>query len=108
KEGDVFPKIDIELIDRPYPQWTIAACNEVMYIYKDNLRLADELASCDLLADSWRKSLQNRLRGKESSIEPRVFGPNKEYHLIDIFKPFLEYIFIQNNSKKLYKALKRG
>ncbi len=78
KEGDVFPKIDIELIDRPYPQWTIAACNEVMYIYKDNLRLADELASCDLLADSWRKSLQNRLRGKESSIEPRVFGPNKE------------------------------
>jgi len=76
QEGYVISKIDMELIDRPYPEWTIAACNEVMYVYKDNLKLADELASCTLLSPNWKRSLKRRLRGQESSIEKRVYGPN--------------------------------
>lgn len=78
QEGYVVSGIDLELIERPYPQWTIAACNEVMYIYKGDLRLADELASCPLLAENWRRTLTKRLRGQESSIDNRVFGPNKQ------------------------------
>ena len=78
KEGKVLSRIDLELIDRPYPQWTIAACNEIMHVYKDDLRLADDLASCELLSENWRHILHRRLRGQESSTEKRLFGPNKE------------------------------
>ncbi|HEX6594112.1 MAG TPA: MOSC domain-containing protein [Bacillota bacterium] len=76
QEGHVLSKADIELIERPYPQWTIAACNEVMYIFRDHLRLADELASCHLLAKSWRQALRNRLRGKEPLHERGLFRFN--------------------------------
>ncbi len=57
---------------------TVQAANEVMHFYKDDLRLADELASCELLAKNWVKRLRKRLRGQESGIDRRVFGPNKE------------------------------
>lgn len=78
QEGAVREKLDLELMDRPYPKWTIAACNEVMHLYKDNLRLADDLAACELLADSWRQTLKKRLRGIESSVKERVLGPNAD------------------------------
>jgi MOSC domain-containing protein YiiM len=77
QEGAVTPGTDLELIDRPYPQWSIAACNEVMHVYKEDLRMTEELASCTLLASSWRKRLNKRLYGRESGIEKRVYGPNK-------------------------------
>lgn len=76
QEGDVLSRIDVELIERPYPQWSIASCNEVMHVYKDDLRLTDDLASCELLSQEWRKILNSRLRGREPSIENRVYGPN--------------------------------
>lgn len=77
KEGKVQAGTDFELIERPYPQWTIQACNEVMYIYKEDLRQAEELASCPLLAENWKRTFNKRLRGQESAIGKRVFGPNK-------------------------------
>ncbi|HLR08945.1 MAG TPA: MOSC domain-containing protein [Bacillota bacterium] len=77
REGYVISQIDLELIERPYPQWTIAACNEIMYVEKDNLRLADELASCPLLSENWKRTLKKRLRGQESSPDKRVYGPNQ-------------------------------
>src|SRR5690625_1092500 len=78
QEGYVEAGLELELIERPYPQWSIAAANEVMYIKKSDLHLAYELASCSLLAPNWKRSLQKRLRGQESSIEKRVYGPNLE------------------------------
>lgn len=78
KEGHVISKIDLELLERPYPNWSIAAANEVMHVYKDDLRLTEELASCELLAENWKKTLNKRLRGRPSSIGRRVYGPNKE------------------------------
>ena len=77
EEGHIISRIDMELIDRPYPQWSIAACNEVLHVYKDDLKLADELASCELLAPNWKRTLQNRLRGRERDIRRRVYGPNE-------------------------------
>ncbi|MBY7142655.1 MOSC domain-containing protein [Virgibacillus sp. NKC19-3] len=63
QEGDIKAESDMELIERPYPQWSIAACNEIMFIDKEDLRLADDLSSCDLLANEWRKAMKKRLRG---------------------------------------------
>ena len=78
EEGYVWADSPIDLIDRPYPQWTIQAANEVMHFYKDDLRLADELSSCELLAENWVRRLRRRLRGQESDIAKRIYGPNKE------------------------------
>ncbi|MEI3606210.1 MOSC domain-containing protein [Pseudogracilibacillus sp. SE30717A] len=78
EEGKVEAGSSLELLERPYPEWSIAACNEVMHVNKSDLHLTYELASCPLLAENWRHRLQRRLRGQESSIEKRVYGPNKE------------------------------
>lgn len=78
QEGDILSRIDLELIDRPYPEWSIAACNEVMYVRKHDLRSTRNLAACDLLAPNWKRTLTNRLRGRPSSSKKRVYGPNKE------------------------------
>jgi len=78
KEGNVEAGEELKLLERPYPEWSIAASNEVMYEKKSDLNLAYELASCTLLAPNWKRSLNKRLRGKESSITKRVYGPNKE------------------------------
>ncbi|WP_164670152.1 MOSC domain-containing protein [Virgibacillus doumboii] len=77
KEGHAQAGMELELIDRQYPEWTIAACNEVMHIKKKDLQAAEELASCDLLAERWKRTLYKRIGGKQSSIEKRVYGPNK-------------------------------
>jgi len=76
EEGEVQGETDLELLERPCPNWTIAACNEVMHVYKDNLRLTDDLAACELLAPSWRETLKKRLRGLEADLAKRVYGPN--------------------------------
>ena len=76
QEGHIQAGDEFKLLERPFPQWTIAASNEVMYVKKDDLRLAEELASCELLAINWKRSLFKRLQGKEDSIKKRVYGPN--------------------------------
>ncbi|MCM3585719.1 MOSC domain-containing protein [Mesobacillus maritimus] len=78
KEGLVQGETELTLLDRPYPQWTIAKCNEVMHVKTDDLTLANELYACKFLAESWKQTLAKRLAGEKSSIEKRVFGPNKD------------------------------
>jgi len=76
KEGYITASAHFELMERPYPKWTIDACNRVMYIHKDDLQLAEELASCEYLAVNWKRTLNKRLAGQASNDAKRVFGPN--------------------------------
>lgn len=76
QEGFVQEKQEMTLMERPYPKWTIANCNEVMYIKKDDVDLARELAACEFLAPNWKKTLTKRLKGIKSSDDKRVYGPN--------------------------------
>lgn len=78
QEGHIQAGDEFILLERPYPQWTIAASNEVMYVKTDDLRLADELASIELLAINWKRSLFRRLQGQKEDIKRRVYGPNME------------------------------
>lgn len=64
KEGFVEGGEELTLLERPYPEWTIARCNEVMYVNKDDLILTEKLVACELLAESWKRSLVKRLNGK--------------------------------------------
>lgn len=77
QEGQVLSGIDLELLERPLPDFTLAVCNEIMYVRKEDLNMAYELSACKLLAENWRRTFKKRLRGQESNIEKRIYGPNK-------------------------------
>ncbi len=78
EEGYIEGGSAMNLLDRPYPQWTIAKCNEVMHEKKEDLELAKSLLACDALAENWQRTMKRRLRGIHSDIGKRVYGPNKE------------------------------
>ncbi|MBA4495060.1 MOSC domain-containing protein [Paenactinomyces guangxiensis] len=67
KEGCVERGQEVLLLDRSYPQWTVALCNEIMYHRKDDRKAAFELASCPLLSESWTEILSKRFRSNESN-----------------------------------------
>lgn len=67
QEGFVKAGTELALIERPYLEWSIANCNEVMYEKKNDLELAEKLVRCHLLADSWKQTLVKRLEGRASS-----------------------------------------
>lgn len=77
KEGNVQAGDSLILQERPYPEWTIAKCNDIMHFQKDNMELSARLAKCELLAPSWQNTLQKRVNGEASDIRKRVIGPNE-------------------------------
>ena len=61
EEGHVQAGQSLRLLERPFPQWTIARVNAVTYGLgntTDDDRT--ELASCPALAPSWRRALERR------------------------------------------------
>lgn len=63
QEGYVLSRIDIELLERPYPEWSIAACQEVAANPLGNLRRTRDLLSCEKLAERWKRPLRKILFG---------------------------------------------
>jgi len=49
-----------ELIERPYPNWTLARCNTIMHHQKDDLDSAASLGQCTALSGSWKDTLLTR------------------------------------------------
>lgn len=78
QEGYVEGGVSMELLERPYPEWTIEKCNEVMHKKKDDLELTASLLACEALAQNWQRTFRRRLRGIQSDIAKRVYGPNKD------------------------------
>lgn len=64
KEGYVLSRIDIELTERPYPEWSITACQEIVANPLVNLRRARALLRCDALADRWKRPLRKKIFGR--------------------------------------------
>ena len=62
KEGVIEVGMAIELVDRPFPEFSVAWANSVMYArprrHEDDLRLAE----CPALSRSWRTNLEHRAR----------------------------------------------
>ncbi|WP_373895724.1 MOSC domain-containing protein [Virgibacillus natechei] len=78
KEGEIQAGDHLSLQERPFPEWTVMKCNDVMYNQKQDTELAGRLAACELLAPSWRKTLSKRAEGRgSSSSRKRVIGPNE-------------------------------
>jgi MOSC domain-containing protein YiiM len=53
-EGEIQAGQEMTLLDRPYPQWTIARATEVERLRRSDHAAALELATCPLLNVAWR------------------------------------------------------
>lgn len=65
-EGEIEAGIEIVLVKRVHPQWTVARANEVLYHRKDDLAAAEELANLPELALSWREIFLARLERSQA------------------------------------------
>lgn len=54
REGMIEPGLPLTLVERPYPQWTIALTNDFGHHRNKDIEAAQALASCPLLPDLWR------------------------------------------------------
>jgi len=58
--GMVRPDEQLALLERPFPEWTIAECNRIMHQSKADFAAARALAECPLLSASWKDGLWMR------------------------------------------------
>jgi len=75
QEGNVEKGLPLRLLERPYPQWTIAYANEIMHRRTTDRELAARLAACPALGASWRETLSARAGGHETgNTRRRLYG----------------------------------
>ncbi|MEX2173230.1 MAG: MOSC domain-containing protein [Pirellulaceae bacterium] len=56
--GTISAGSEMELIERPYPAWTVARASQVMHHRQNDLTLAAELAALPELSASWKATLK--------------------------------------------------
>lgn len=61
EEGTVAAGMEIVLVERPCPEWTVARANWVMHEAKGDRESARDLAAVEWLSESWRAELQKRV-----------------------------------------------
>jgi MOSC domain-containing protein YiiM len=65
REGMIEPGAIITLVERPYPQWTIALTNDFGHFRNKDVATAKALAACPLLIGFWQKLVVRRAMGKD-------------------------------------------
>jgi MOSC domain-containing protein YiiM len=66
QEGLIAPGLPIVLIERPYPQWTVALTNDVGHGRNTDVETAQALAACPLLNAWWQQLVIRRALSKEA------------------------------------------
>lgn len=74
EEGPLSAPADITLLERPFPQWTVAEANEIMHHRKQDAKAAGALAGCPALSESWRTTLSRRADKIIDDDSPRLEG----------------------------------
>jgi MOSC domain-containing protein YiiM len=64
QEGDVEAGQPLTLLERPYPEWTVARATQVMRGRRHDPEAAGALAACEALAASWRDRLAEAAAGR--------------------------------------------
>ncbi|RDV36445.1 MOSC domain-containing protein [Bradymonadaceae bacterium TMQ3] len=68
----------LTLVERPFPQWSIAEVHAVRYLRREDREAASLLAGCSALSRTWREALEKRaVRGEEGDEARRLIGPNQ-------------------------------
>ncbi len=75
RHGAVRPGDALTLLERPFPQWSIALCNEIMHHRKCDANAARELAQCPLLSASWKDGLWARAQHLGRTSNARLQQP---------------------------------
>lgn len=79
REGFVQANHTVVLVNRPYPQWTIAAANLLMHHRTEDREAARDLANCPALSSRWRMKLSKRAAsGIVENSSGRLYGPQAE------------------------------
>lgn len=77
-EGFVATGQPLVLLDRSFPDWTIARANHLMHHDRHNRELAAALAEVDPLSASWKRTLSRRaLDGTQPETSKRLEGENR-------------------------------
>lgn len=63
REGAVAAGAEVRLVERPFPEWTVARAGAVIRGSQADRREIAELAACPALAQVWRQRLAERLTG---------------------------------------------
>ena len=75
KEGYVEKDLPLRLLERPFPEWTVAYASEIMHRKGGDRELAARLAACPALAASWRDTLLARAKGQDpANTQRRLYG----------------------------------
>jgi MOSC domain-containing protein YiiM len=64
EEGEVRAGLTLTLLERPYPEWTVARATRVMRGRTRDRAAAGALAGCEVLAASWRDRLAQAAAGR--------------------------------------------
>ena len=64
QEGMIEPDMPIILLERPYPQWTIALTNDFGHARQQDQAMAQDLAACPLLSELWQWLIVQVVTGK--------------------------------------------
>ncbi len=76
REGTIAAGLSIELIERPFPDFTVAWALSVMYAKPRSIQDDLRLAGCEALSASWKESLlQRAVHGTEVDPSARLDGP---------------------------------
>src|SRR5579884_1338089 len=65
EEGMIEPGLPVTLVERPYPQWTIALTNDFGHSRNNDVATAQALAACPLLPEWWGRLVVRRASGQE-------------------------------------------
>ncbi len=60
REGTVDMNQELCLLDRPCPEWTVAAANRIMHHERNDRAAAERLGLCPFLSSSWQQTMQQR------------------------------------------------
>ena len=65
QEGMVEPGMFVTLIERPYPEWTVALTNDFGHSRNKDVERAEALAACPLLHEFWQQLVVQRAMRKK-------------------------------------------
>jgi MOSC domain-containing protein YiiM len=65
QQGYVEAGVVLDLLERPLPEWTVAAVYDLEQERKVDLNAMQALASCSLLSESWRNAFIKKAAGRE-------------------------------------------
>lgn len=68
-EGMIEPDMPVTLIERPYPEWTMALINDFAHGCNKDVEKAKALASCPLLEEFWQELV---VRGAKRRSKPKT------------------------------------